>query len=93
MPLAADFEWQGDDWPKTSDGATGPARLILWHGNLDAIVASHQDAILGPAQMGNTHRQPYADRQQSDGERDSRYIRQHSLSVIIRFIRHALVAR
>ena len=94
MPLAADFRWQSDDWPKTTDGAAAcPIRLIMWHGNLDAIVASHQDAILGPAQMANTHSQPYADRQQGDGECDGRYIRQHPLPVIIHFIGHALVTR
>ena len=62
------------------------------HGNLDAIVASHQDTILGSAQMGDTHGQPYADRQQSDGECEGSYIRQHPLPVIVRFLRHALVA-
>ena len=65
----------------------------MWHGNLDAIVASHQDAILGPAQMANAHSQPYADRQQSDGECESRAIRQHPLPVIVSFIGHALIAR
>ena len=68
-------------------------RSMLWHGNLDAIVASHQDTILGPAQMGNTHGQPDADRQKSDGECAGCDIRQHPLPVIIDFLGDALIAR
>jgi hypothetical protein len=65
----------------------------MWHGNLDAIVASHQDTILGSAQMGDTHCQPYADRQQSHREGKSSDVRQHPLPVIVHFFRHALVTR
>jgi hypothetical protein len=65
----------------------------MWHGNLDAIVASHQDTILSPAQMANTHGQPDADRQQGEGECESRYIRQHPLPVIIPLFRDLLVTR
>ena len=65
----------------------------MWHGDLDAIVASHQDTILGSAEFGDTHRQPYADRQQSHGEGESRHIRQHPLPVIVRFFWDALIAR
>jgi hypothetical protein len=65
----------------------------MWHGNLDAIVASHQDTILGSAQMGDAHRQPYADRQQGDRECEGGHVRQHPLPIVVGFLRHALVAR
>jgi hypothetical protein len=65
----------------------------MWHINLDAIVASHQDTILSLAQMGNTHGQPDADRQQGEGECESRNIRQHPLPVIIPVFRDVLVTR
>ena len=51
MPVAADFRWQGADLPKKP--LISGARLVSWHGNLDAIVASHQDAVLSSAQVGN----------------------------------------
>jgi ABC-type dipeptide/oligopeptide/nickel transport system permease component len=62
------------------------------HSNLDAIVASHQDTILGPAQMSDTYREPYADRQKGQGERESRHIRQHALPIISIVFAVALVA-
>jgi len=65
----------------------------MWHGNLDAIVASHQDTILGSTQMGDTHCQPYADRQQSHREGKSSDVGQHPLPVIIGFFPNALVTR
>jgi hypothetical protein len=65
----------------------------MWHGNLDAIVASHQDTVLGPAQMRNTDRQPYADRQERDGEREGCNIRQHTVPVIVGLFTISLVAR
>jgi hypothetical protein len=37
----------------------GPARTLgVGDGNADAIVTSHQDAILGPAQIRDAHGQP-----------------------------------
>jgi hypothetical protein len=68
-------------------------RLIMWHGDLDAIVAAHQDTILGPAEFGDADCQPYADRQQRHGEGEGRYIRQHPLPIIVGFFRNALIAR
>jgi hypothetical protein len=65
----------------------------MCHGNLDAIVASHQDTILGSAQFGDAYRQPDADRQQSDRECDGRDIRQHPLPVIVDIVADLLVAR
>jgi hypothetical protein len=61
-------------------------------GNPHAVVASHQHAVLGSAQMGDTHGEPYPDRQEGDGKRESRQIPQHAMAKIIRFFRIALVA-
>jgi len=69
------------------------ARLNMRHGNLDAIVASHQHTILGSTQMGDTHGQPDTDRQQRQRECESGDIGQHSLSVIVDFFGRALVTR
>ena len=67
MPVAADFQGQKRHFlPNIADGADirpPKAPLIMWHGNLDAIVASHQDTILGSPEVGDAHGQPYADRQ------------------------------
>ena len=71
----------------------GGSRSIMWHGNLDAIVASHQDAILGSAQMGDAHGEPYADRQQGHREGEGGNVRQHPLPVVIRWFGDALIAR
>jgi hypothetical protein len=65
----------------------------MGHGNLDAIVASHQDTVLGPAQMRNTDRQPYADRQEGNGKGKRRHVRQHAMAVIVGLFAIALVAR
>ena len=64
---------------------------MMWHGNLDAIVAPHQDTILGSPQMGNAHGQPYADRQQGDGKCEGGHVCQHPLPIIVCFLRDALV--
>jgi len=68
-------------------------RSDMWHGNLDAIVASHQDTILGSTQMRNTDRQPNADRQKGDGEGKRRHVRQHAVPVIVDLFTIALIAR
>jgi hypothetical protein len=65
----------------------------MWHGNLDAIVASHQDTILSSAEVGDAYGQPYADRQQGHREGESGYVRQHPLPIITRVFAVALVAR
>ena len=52
------------------------------HGNLDAIVTSHQDTVLGSPKLGYAHGQPYADRQQRDRKGERRHIGQHSLPVV-----------
>jgi hypothetical protein len=82
-------------------GTPACARLVahheapsdMWHGNLNAIVASHQDAILGSTQVRNADRQPYADRQKGDGEGKSRHVRQHAVPVIVDLFPIALIAR
>ena len=65
----------------------------MWHGNLDAIVASHQNTILSSPEFGDAHGQPNADRQQGNGKGESGYIRQHSLPVIVGVFAVALIAR
>jgi hypothetical protein len=72
---------------------SGAVRSDMWHGDLDAIVASHQDTILGSTQMRNTDRQPYADRQKGDGEGKRRHVRQHAVPVIVSLFPIALIAR
>jgi hypothetical protein len=61
--------------------------------NLCAIAAPHQHAILGPAQVGDAHDQPYSDRCQGDGEGEARDIGQHALAKVVRFLAVLLVAR
>ena len=56
------------------------------HGNLDAIVASHQDTILRPPQMRDAYREPDADGEERKGKSEGRHIRQHALSIIIALI-------
>jgi hypothetical protein len=62
------------------------------HSNLDAIVASHQDTILCPAQMCDADREPYANGKEGKGERESRHIGQHALPVIAIVFAVALIA-
>ena len=54
----------------------------MWHDDLDAIVTSHQDTILGSPKLGNAHGQPYADREQRNRKGESGHIRQHSLPIV-----------
>jgi hypothetical protein len=65
----------------------------MWHGNLDAIVASHQDTILGSPELGNADGQPYANRQQRDRKGESGHIRQHSLPIVGGVFAVPLIAR
>lgn len=64
----------------------------MWHGNLDAIVTSHQDTILGSPELGNAHGQPDADRQQRDRKGERGYICQHSLPIVASVSAVALIA-
>jgi hypothetical protein len=54
----------------------------MWDDDLDAIVTSHQDTILGSPQLGNAHGQPYADRQQRDRKGERGHICEHSLPIV-----------
>ena len=54
--------------------------------NLGAVMPSHQHAILGLAQIGDAHRQPYADRCQRDGEGEGGDVRQHAMPEIVRLL-------
>ena len=65
----------------------------MCHGNLDAIVAPHQDTILGSPEVGNAHRQPDADRQQRHGEGESGHICQHPLPIFVGVFVVELIAR
>ena len=65
----------------------------MWHDNLNAVVASHQDTILGSAEMGDAHRQPYSDSEQGHREGESGDIGQHPLPIIIGLLGGALIAR
>jgi hypothetical protein len=60
--------------------------LCMRHGNLDAIVASHQDTILRPPQMRDAYREPDADGQKGKGKSERRHIRQHALSILVAVI-------
>jgi len=76
------------------DGAVWPAPglLDMRHDNLNAIVTSHEHAILGPAQLGDTHGKPYADRQKRKSKRESRHICQHAMPEIAGGVAVALIA-
>jgi len=54
----------------------------MGHNNLDAIVASHQDTILGSPELRNAHGQPYANRQQRNRKGKSGHICQHPLPIV-----------
>ena len=62
------------------------------HDNLDAIVTSHQDTILGSPELGNAHGQPYANRQQRNRKGESGHICQHSLPIVARVFAVAFIA-
>ena len=64
----------------------------MWHNNLDAIVASHQDTILGSPELGNAHGQPYADCQQRNRKGESGHICQHPLPIVTGIFPVTLIA-
>jgi hypothetical protein len=69
------------------------ATLCMRHSNLNAIVASHQDAILCPTQVRDAYRKPDPDGQERKGERECRHIRQHPLPIFALVLAITLVAR
>ena len=61
--------------------------------DLDAVVASHQDAILGSAQMRYAYGKPDTDGKERHGEGKRCNIGQHAMPKIVWFFLLALVAR
>ena len=74
-------------------GRSGRKMLAMRRGNAHAIAASHQRAILGSAQIRNTHGEPDSDRRQCDGKREGCDVGQHAMAKIVRLIPVALIAR
>src|ERR1043166_8452104 len=68
------------------------AGSALWHGDAGAIPPAHQHAILGLAEIGDTHSEPDPDRGQRHRERECREVRQHAMTEIVRFVPRALIA-
>jgi hypothetical protein len=66
-------------------------RLGVLREDLDAIAAPHQDAILGPSQMGNTHGEPNSYRQQRDSKCEGSDVGQHAMSKIVRLFPITLI--
>lgn len=96
MVVAADSKVKAAVLPDIADGRgvrAAETPLIVRYDDLDAVVASHQHTILGPAEMGYAHRQPYADREQGHREGESRDIGQHPLPIIVSLFRDAFIAR
>jgi len=67
--------------------------LDLRGGNTHAVAPSHQYAVLGPAQIRNTHGKPDSDRQESHGKGEGCNICKHAMAKIVRFFPVALIAR
>jgi hypothetical protein len=72
-------------------GETKVKPLFMRYSNLDAIVTPHQNTVLRPAQVRDADREPDADRQEGNGERESRHIRQHALPIIVIIFSIALI--
>jgi len=66
------------------------ALRVRWK-DLDAIAATHQDAVLGPSQMRDVDGEPDSDREESQRECESRDVCQHALSEIVRLLPVALI--
>jgi hypothetical protein len=62
-------------------------------GNTRAIATSHQHAILGFAEVGDAHGEPYPDRGQRDCEGEAGHVRQHAQPKIVRLIARPLISR
>jgi len=67
--------------------------LEMRGGDARAIAASHQHAILGLAQIGDAHGEPYSDRRQRHGKSEGRNVRQHAMTEIVRFVPGLRMAR
>ena len=95
MVVAADSKVKAAVLPDIADrrGVRSPKHLIVGYDDLDAVMASHQHTILGSAEMGDAHRQPYSDSEQGHREGESGDIGQHPLPIIVGLFRDALIAR
>jgi hypothetical protein len=60
--------------------------LKMRRGDPGAIASSHQHTILGLAQVGDVHGEPYSDRRQRDGKGEGGHIGQHAVAEIIGFV-------
>ena len=83
----------GLDQVSGPNGPTGLEPLEMRCGDAGAITPAHQHAILGVAQIGNAHGEPYADCGQGDGKGEGRHVRQHALTKIVWLIPGLFVAR
>jgi hypothetical protein len=72
---------------------SGEGPLEVLRGNANAIAPPHQYAILGPAQIGDAHREPYPDRRQRDGKSERGDIGEHAVAKIVRLLPRTFVAR
>src|ERR1700676_4891920 len=61
------------------------------HGNPGAVVATHQHAILGLAEVRNAHGKPNPDRRQCYREREGRNVRQHAMPEVVRLVTGPLI--
>src|SRR3954453_11251014 len=62
------------------------------HGNPGAVPASHQNAILGLAEIGDAHGEPDSDRRQRDREGQRGDIGQHAVTEVLRLVSPPFVA-
>ena len=79
------------DFAAKSGRLTRPLERL--RGNAHAIVPPHQHAILGPAQVGDAHGKPDADRRQRDGKGERSNVGEHAVAEIVRLFPRAFVAR
>src|SRR3954468_4859121 len=84
MPVSPDFR---------AESAAAPEISGMRRSDAGAIPPAHQQAILGLAQIGNTHGQPDAYRGQCHGKGERRHVRQHAMAKIVGFLPGSLIAR
>lgn len=71
-------------------GLEVPDGLDLVGGNLRAVAAPHQDAILCAAQIGERKREPDADAGQSRGEGGGEDVGDHAMAIVVGALATAL---
>ena len=69
-----------------------PEALVMRGRDAGAIPASHQHTILGPAHIGDAHREPNPDCRQRDRKGQGRQVGQHAMPEIVRIAPRLLVA-